>query len=118
MVGWAQQRVQDHVPTMDDRLMKLILKGDPRTVGSILNNRSSIQICHVVVAALKRAGLGGKAADLEGQLQQGNIQRRDLIPRTRLSSLSPKTISMTRKLTRDRTMTYMIYMKLAVKMHT
>ena len=66
MLTWAHRKVLDATPGIDDRVLRLILRGEQLTVTSILNARSSIQVKHVITSAMKRVGLAAMARELEG----------------------------------------------------
>ena len=64
MNGWAEERIRDHVPMMDDRLVRTLLRSEGRITPAVLQAKSAIQVRHVVIAALKRAGLHDQAKTL------------------------------------------------------
>ena len=63
MISWAHTKMIDYCPSIDDRLLKTILKD--RTVSAILHSRSEAQVVHVTIAALRGNGLPEQAQRLE-----------------------------------------------------
>ena len=70
MLTWATQRIREACPRLDDRIIKVILRAEARTVTAVLNARSTMQVVHVTVAALRRAGLVQHAQELENLMQR------------------------------------------------
>ena len=54
---WAADRVQEHYPQLPLNTITFLLRAESRTVSSILNARSGVQVIEVIEAALRRAGL-------------------------------------------------------------
>ena len=67
MNGWAEGRIKDHVPSLDDRLVRTLLRSEGRITPAILQAKSPLQVQHVMIAALKRAGLHELARTIEEQ---------------------------------------------------
>ena len=65
MLTWAIQRIREACPRLDDRIIKVILRAEARTVTAVLNARSPMQVAHVTVAALRRAGLVQQAQEVD-----------------------------------------------------
>ena len=64
MATWAHTKCHEACPTVDSKLIKTLLR-EARMVSAVLHARSHVQVVHVVVAALKRAGLTPMAVELE-----------------------------------------------------
>ena len=67
MQNGALEKAIQSCPTIDERLGRTILRAEARTTTSILNARSDLQVKHIMVAALKKAGLIAQARELEAQ---------------------------------------------------
>ena len=70
MATWALTRCHECCPTVESKLLKTLLR-ESRMVSAVLHSRSTIQVVHVVIAALKRAGLTALAIALESQQPTG-----------------------------------------------
>ena len=57
MQTWAADRVHEHCPFLPPGTVNFLLRAEARTVSSVMNARSGIQVIEVVEAALRRAGL-------------------------------------------------------------
>ena len=70
MAACAHTKCHESCPSVDSRLIKTLLR-ENRMVSAVLHSKSQIQVTHVVIAALKRAGLTANAVDLQ---QRSGIQ--------------------------------------------
>ena len=75
MQGWALQRLQENLPSLDSKLMKTLLKAENRTVSAVLNARSPMQLVHIASAALKRASLYDRATALEQHVKTHGLNK-------------------------------------------
>ena len=57
MLSWAKDKVLEKMPELNPATVHFLLRAENRTVGAILNAKSSIQVKEVIYAAWKRAGL-------------------------------------------------------------
>ena len=71
--GHSLSAMMHACPSVDSKLLKTLLR-ETRMVTAILHSRSAIQVVHVVVAALKRAGLTAMAVSLESTPPLGTQQ--------------------------------------------
>ena len=55
MNEWAETRIRDYVPNIDDQLVKTLLCSEGRITPADLQAKSATQIRHVMFAALKQA---------------------------------------------------------------
>ena len=61
----ALQKIAEACPGVDERTARTLLRSEARTTTSLLNARSHQQVKHIMVAALKRAGLSTIAREVE-----------------------------------------------------
>ena len=57
MNQWALQKLQEHVPTMNQRTAAMLFKAEARTVSAVLHSKSAHQTLEIMNAALRRADL-------------------------------------------------------------
>ena len=69
MQSWALKRIHDHV-AIEACVAKSLVRTEQRTVSALLGARSSIQVHHVVKAALQRNGYVELAKKVAGDLEK------------------------------------------------
>ena len=74
MITWAEKKVAELIPSLDNRVVRTILRAEYRTTSSILNSRSKQQVQHVMLAALRRTGLTTQANQLEEEIRAQHPQ--------------------------------------------
>ena len=71
MQKWAVQKINEHMPHLPHKVAKHLAKAENRTVSAVMNSKSPVQTAHVVIAALRRAGIDDLANTLSRGLQDG-----------------------------------------------
>ena len=69
MHNGALHKVLQACPSLDERLVRTILKAEARTTTALINSRSDQQVRHIIAAAFKRSGLADHARAVEDNLQ-------------------------------------------------
>ena len=67
MQKWAADKLLRHLPFMDIRTAKYIVRAESRMPNAVMNSKSPLQSSHIVAAAFKRAGCLDKAEDIVRQ---------------------------------------------------
>ena len=68
MQKWAADKLLRHLPFMDVRTAKYIVRAESRMPNAVMNSKSSLQSSHIVAAAFKRMGCHDKAEELVRQV--------------------------------------------------
>ena len=69
MHNGALHKVTQACPSLDERLIRTILKAEARTTTALINSRSDQQVRHIIAAAFKRSGLVEHARAVEASHQ-------------------------------------------------
>ena len=75
MQKWALDRLQEHVPTIPFKTARYLVRSEGRLSSALMNSKSAVQSTHIVLAALKRAGLDSMVRDLESHMKEAPRRR-------------------------------------------
>ena len=76
MNQWALQKLEEHVPTMNQRTAAMLFKAEARTVSAVLHSKSAHQTLEIMNAALRRADLpvlGSAHSQAVGSMSQAEV---------------------------------------------
>ena len=77
MQKWAVQKITEHMPHLPHKVAKHLAKSENRTVSAVMNSKSPVQTAHVVIAALRRAGIDDLANTLTRGVQEAAATEAD-----------------------------------------